>query len=77
MKKGGLYRCPVCGAELSVVSSVGAELRPRCCNTQMEATEHVNEVLTCSVCGCELMVIVGMGESLSPLCCNTSMQAGI
>ena len=77
MRKGYVYRCPVCGAELSVVSSVGSELRPRCCNTQMEATEHVNEVRVCGVCGCELMVIMGTGASLSPLCCNTLMQTGL
>ena len=74
MKKGDVYKCPVCGAELSLVRVVGKGPTPRCCNTEMELTGRVNPVLVCPVCGCELMVIRGEVSSIAPRCCNTSMQ---
>ncbi|MBI3397959.1 MAG: hypothetical protein HY026_01780 [Deltaproteobacteria bacterium] len=70
---GRIYRCPVCGAELSVIKSGSGELKPICCNTKMIMLEAVNTVYVCSVCRSELMVIKDV-EKLEPVCCNKKMN---
>ncbi|HHL39390.1 MAG TPA: hypothetical protein ENJ37_02680 [Deltaproteobacteria bacterium] len=74
MRKGSVLRCPVCGAELSIVLPGGGRLAPRCCNEPMELTDRINPVFVCSVCGCELMHIAGPGRRLAPRCCNEPME---
>ncbi|MFQ5586384.1 MAG: hypothetical protein ACE5GF_06150 [Thermodesulfobacteriota bacterium] len=71
---GNVYRCPVCGAELSVIRAGGGRLAPVCCNRRMELLERVNKVYLCSICHCEVMHIVEGGGSLSPNCCNQPMK---
>ncbi|HKZ46737.1 MAG TPA: hypothetical protein VJ202_05080 [Thermodesulfobacteriota bacterium] len=70
---GRVYRCPVCGAELSVIRGGKGSLLPVCCNTEMVQLKTINHVYVCSVCGGELMVIKG-GENLQPICCNKKMR---
>ncbi len=71
---GCVYRCPVCGAELSVIASGSGILEPICCNRKMELQERINPVYLCSSCGSELMLIVDKGGKLEPLCCNQKMN---
>lgn len=71
---GSVYRCPVCGAELSVIKGGSGELKPICCNTEMIMLEPINTVYVCSVCRSELMVIKN-GKNLEPICCNKKMRA--
>ena len=72
---GSVYRCPVCGAELSVIRSGEGMLEPVCCNTKMILIERINRIYVCPVCGCEIMLIRGSSERLEPVCCNTPMKA--
>ena len=74
---GRVYRCPVCGAELSVIRGGRGRLRPICCNTEMVQLKTINHVYVCSVCGSELMVIRGGIKTLNPVCCNKKMRLKI
>ncbi len=69
---GRVYRCPVCGAELSVIRGGRGRLQPVCCNTEMVQLKITSHVYVCSICGSELMIIKG-GENLQPICCNKKM----
>jgi competence CoiA-like predicted nuclease len=72
---GRVYRCPVCGAELSVIRSGNGNLAPHCCNVKMELINNrTNPVYYCKVCGSELMVINEKNGALEPICCNQIMQ---
>ncbi|MBM4041123.1 MAG: hypothetical protein FJ290_21695 [Planctomycetes bacterium] len=70
---GQVYRCPVCGAELSVIRSALGALAPRCCNTAMLLLPERHATYVCPVCGSELMVIREGAGPLTPRCCNTPM----
>lgn len=70
---GRVYRCPVCGAELSVIKGGNGILKPMCCNTEMIMLKKINTVYICLVCFSELMVIKGHGKKLNPICCNKKM----
>jgi competence CoiA-like predicted nuclease len=73
--RGAVYRCPVCGAELSVVITGSRKLGPRCCNTLMVLTERINAVYVCPVCGSELMLVSGDTKGLQLVCCNRPMAS--
>ena len=70
---GDVYRCDVCGAEVSVAKGGQGALAPRCCNEPMEllATRHATYL--CPICGAELMVLNEGQGSLAPRCCNERM----
>ncbi|HUT36621.1 MAG TPA: hypothetical protein VNE39_24240 [Planctomycetota bacterium] len=70
---GQVYRCPVCGAELSVIRRAQGALAPRCCNTAMLLLPEPHATYLCPVCGAELMVILEGAGPLAPRCCNTPM----
>ncbi|HAG51862.1 MAG: hypothetical protein A2X87_05970 [Deltaproteobacteria bacterium GWC2_42_51] len=70
---GQVYRCSICGAELSVIKGGRGQLKPICCNKEMAALETINSVYVCSVCHSEFMVIRG-GDNLEPICCNKKMS---
>lgn len=70
---GQVYRCSVCGAELSVIKEGNGNLQPICCNKKMVKLKIINTVYVCSVCFSELMVIKGDAKSLQPICCNKKM----
>lgn len=71
---GHVYRCPVCGAELSIIASGSGKLEPICCNRKMELKDRINPVYFCSACGSGLMLIVDKDGKLEPLCCNQKMN---
>ncbi len=73
-RRGRVYRCPICGAELSVIRGGEGVLAPVCCNTRMELLGRSNTVYRCSICGSELMVIKDGGGKPEPVCCNEKMQ---
>jgi competence CoiA-like predicted nuclease len=75
--RGAVYRCPVCGAELSVVRRTAGVQAHLCCNTEMVLTSRVNPTYFCSVCGTELMLIKGKGKRFSPVCCNEPMGIAV
>ncbi len=70
---GQVYRCPVCGAEVSVIRGGEGELAPRCCNQPMKLLARRHEVYYCPVCGAEVMVLRHGAGELAPRCCNRAM----
>ncbi len=70
---GQVYRCGVCGAEVSVVKGGQGELAPRCCNQPMALLPVLHVAWFCPICGSELLVLKEGGGALAPRCCNTPM----
>ncbi|MFP4056437.1 MAG: hypothetical protein ACLF0G_06175 [Candidatus Brocadiia bacterium] len=70
---GQVYRCLVCGAEVSVVNSAQGALAPRCCNEPMTLLPQVHRTCYCEVCGAEIMVLNEGAGHLAPRCCNRPM----
>ena len=71
---GRVYHCPVCGAELTVISSRTGEFAPRCCNTAMLPTPRQTVFYRCPVCGAMVMIMLpGRHGIFKPRCCNTDM----
>ena len=71
---GTVYRCPVCGAEVSLIRGGTGVLAPICCNVAMEATGRTNPAYFCTECGSEIMVVAGEPDNLEPVCCNKPMS---
>jgi desulfoferrodoxin-like iron-binding protein len=71
---GQVYRCLVCGAEVSVIKGGEGRLTPHCCNQPMQLQSRLNLVYRCSVCGAEVMVIFTGQGKLTPRCCNQYMR---
>ena len=72
--RGLVYRCNICGAEVTVLAFDMGRFAPRCCNAPMQPREGRAEFYQCPVCGAELAVVKpGTGE-FRPRCCNTDMQ---
>jgi predicted RNA-binding Zn-ribbon protein involved in translation (DUF1610 family) len=72
---GRVYRCPVCGAELTVVSFNTGDFAPRCCNVAMEAKPDRAVFYWCPVCGAMLTVMrERRGGAFAPRCCHTAMR---
>ena len=71
---GIVYRCPICGAELTVVSFKSGAFAPRCCHTAMVRLEGRTSFYRCPVCGAMVAVVHPGEDSLfAPRCCNTAM----
>ena len=72
---GSVYRCPICGAELSVIRmGKSSGLHPHCCNEPMEFVGSINPTFRCGVCGSEVMCVSGESEKLELSCCNGQMM---
>ena len=72
-KIGQVYRCLICGAEVTVIQGMRGELTPRCCNEPMTLLPRHSRAFRCPVCGAEIVVVAqGPGE-LAPQCCNEPM----
>jgi desulfoferrodoxin-like iron-binding protein len=72
-KLGSVYRCPVCGAEVSVMRHGGGSLGPFCCNVAMELTDTINRIFRCTLCASEVMAIKEGEGTLEPFCCDNLM----
>lgn len=71
---GRTYRCPVCGAEIAVISASSQELDPHCCNVPMKPLRKIFPVYYCEICGSEIMAIQGKDwKKLEASCCNKPM----
>jgi desulfoferrodoxin-like iron-binding protein len=71
---GQVYRCPVCGAEVSVIAAGNGWLAPLCCNRVMALQPVSHDSYYCPVCGAEVMVLKSGGGNLVPKCCNQEMD---
>ena len=75
LASGRVYRCPVCGAELTVIYPGTGCLGAICCNRPMELLGRVSPIYRCPLCGAELTVInQGSTARLGPICCNRPME---
>ncbi len=72
-RTGQVWRCLVCGAEVSVVRPGEGALAPRCCNRAMEPLVWRHATYFCPVCGAEVMVIREGSDIPEPRCCNRPM----
>jgi hypothetical protein len=72
--RGRIYRCPVCGAELTVLAVGTGEFAPRCCDRDMVAQSRCLVFYLCPVCGAEIAVLLEGGGRFEPRCCNTDMR---
>ena len=70
---GQVYRCRVCGSEVTLIRAGGAEPTPFCCNQPM-VRDEVEPVYYCAICGAEVTVIRDGHGELTPYCCNQLMQ---
>jgi len=73
-RTGQVYRCPVCGAEVSVIRGGGGVLAPRCCDQTMTLLPRLHVVYRCPVCGVEMMVLRWGAGEFAPRCCNRTME---
>jgi len=71
---GQVYRCPICGAETSVIAAGEGQLAPRCCNREMLLCHDLHTAYVCPVCGSEILVLKEISGTLEPYCCNELMQ---
>jgi desulfoferrodoxin-like iron-binding protein len=71
---GQVYRCLVCGAEVSVIRDGEGKLVPHCCNQPMHLQGGLSPIYRCPICGSEVMVIRSGREKPTPRCCNQYMQ---
>ncbi len=76
---GLVYRCGVCGAEISILVSRHGVFAPRCCNTDMIAQSRRVTFYVCPRCGAEVGLI-GSGrtgapaKNFQPRCCAMDMK---
>ncbi|MHC4481684.1 MAG: hypothetical protein ACYS8K_07010 [Planctomycetota bacterium] len=70
---GLTYRCPVCGAEVSVLGRSSGEFAPRCCNMPMVALPRRVAFYFCPVCGVQIAVLKPGDGAFEPRCCNREM----
>ncbi|MEE9543953.1 MAG: hypothetical protein V3V95_09275 [Thermodesulfobacteriota bacterium] len=74
-KLGSVYRCPICGAEVSIMRHGKGHIGPYCCNEPMELTDQIYLIFRCSMCGSEMMAIkeIDVGK-LELYCCDNLMH---
>lgn len=70
---GVVYRCAVCGAEVTVIGSRVGAFAPRCCHRPMHALMRRAVFYRCPVCGAEIVVAHRGAGRFTPRCCNTDM----
>ncbi len=72
--KGMVFRCAVCGAEVTVLGDSTGEFCPRCCDCAMSPRDGLVAFYVCPQCGAEIAVLKkGEGEFL-PRCCDSPMK---
>jgi DNA-directed RNA polymerase subunit RPC12/RpoP len=75
--QGQVFRCLVCGSEVTVVRPGGALPTPRCCNRFMVLQAGRARAFYCANCGAEVTVIRVGGCVPTPRCCNRFMLAKV
>jgi endogenous inhibitor of DNA gyrase (YacG/DUF329 family) len=72
--RGKVYRCPICGAEVTVLAHECGEFHPVCCNVPMTLEERTLVFYVCPHCRSEVTLTEGFNESaFAPMCCNAAM----
>lgn len=73
-RRGVVYRCPACGAELVVLARRSGAFSPRCCNCDMEPLQGKLTLYVCPACGAEIVVVARETGVFEPRCCNVAMD---
>lgn len=71
--KGRIFRCPICGAEVSIIAPTVGEFDPHCCGVAMEEAPRRLVFYVCPICGAEVAVVNVSAGEFSPRCCATDM----
>ena len=71
---GRTYRCPVCDAEVTLVSPTCGTLCLRCCNVDMEPQPELKALFRCPVCDAEACIVLDGGGKRRLRCCNEDME---
>jgi DNA-directed RNA polymerase subunit RPC12/RpoP len=71
--RGAVYRCEICGAEVTVLARQTDRFHPRCCNTDMVPKGSPVAFYLCPLCGAEIAVLKSGGREFLPRCCNRAM----
>ena len=74
LAQGTMFRCPVCGAEITQLRPAPEGFLPRCCNVAMVRLERQAVFYRCPVCGAEVAALRPASPGFFPRCCNTDMQ---
>jgi desulfoferrodoxin-like iron-binding protein len=72
--RGRVYRCEVCGAEVTVLARQMGRFMPRCCTEPMIPEERRVAFYVCPVCKAEIAVLRPAGGAFRPRCCNVAME---
>lgn len=70
---GLVYRCPICGAEVTVLAAKMGRFGPRCCGKNMMLTPRRLVMYFCPHCGAEIAVVCAGEGDLRPRCCGQDM----
>ena len=68
-----VYRCPVCGAEVTVLGLAKGRFCPRCCGKDMALLVRQTRVYFCPQCGAQIMVVTPGRGDFQPRCCGLDM----
>ena len=72
--RGLVYRCEVCGAEVSVIAHRMGVFAPKCCNKEMVCLARQLAFYRCEICGAEVAVVKKGTGVFTPRCCNEEME---
>ena len=68
-----VYRCPICGAEVTVFGESKGRFHPRCCGKDMALLARQTRVYFCPQCGAQIMVVTPGRGDFQPRCCGLDM----
>ena len=71
---GAMYRCELCGAEITLLHPAPEGFTPVCCNRPMDLMELRAVLYRCPVCGAEAALIRTGAPDFIPRCCNVDME---
>ena len=71
--RGNVYRCPLCGAEVTVLAYKSGDFDPHCCNVEMVLTKSNVVFFYCTECAAEVTLLHGEEQRLDLHCCNKPM----
>ena len=71
--RGAVYRCELCGAEITVLTRKASRFHPRCCNRGMVLKQRRAAFYICPMCGAQIAVLKSGGGEFVPRCCNRGM----
>jgi DNA-directed RNA polymerase subunit RPC12/RpoP len=68
-----VYRCPICGAEVTVLGEPKGHFSPRCCGKDMALLARRVRIYFCPQCGAQVMLVTPGQGDFQPRCCGLDM----